>query len=96
MRKRIDKELKTVLDYCQNDLEFDNCVEYIIEYGAEGLTRDELENLMTLSDKDAEPILVKAAENGCMHIWAVAYRVRKQCEKIFALMGNKTQSTLGD
>ena len=73
-------ELSEVLDYCQNDLEFDNCREYIIEHGAEGLTREEFMTLETCSDEDALPILVKAAENGCMHIWAVAYRVRKTFE----------------
>jgi len=35
-------ELNEILDYCQNDLEFDNCREYIIEHGAEGLTREEI------------------------------------------------------
>ena len=73
----MNKDLEAVLDYCQTDDEFDSFCEFISENGAEGLTREGFMAFETCSAEEAYPILAKAAENGCNHIWAVAYRVRK-------------------
>ena len=73
----MNKDLEAVLDYCQTDDEFDSFIDFIIGNGAEGLTSKELVKLSSCSNEEAYSILAKAAENGCNHIWAVAYRVRK-------------------
>lgn len=80
----MEKDLEAILNYCQDDGEWDDFRDYLCEDGNDFLTDEELDIMRSDSHKIIDKqikIMLKVAKNKkCSHIWAVAQRVRDYCE----------------
>lgn len=71
-------DLIDLLDYCQDDSEWQDFWFYLNENYDAVLTESELEILAMGDDDEVQAILEKAAEKDYVkHIWAIAHRIRQ-------------------
>lgn len=71
-------DLVGLLDYCQDDREWKDFCNYLLENAPENLTDPDLEALRAGDGDKLQEILEKASSDpNVTHIWAIAHRIRQ-------------------
>jgi hypothetical protein len=82
---KMTKDIEALLDYCQDDREWESFWEQICDNGSDALTNGEnlyFQRRKNPIDNEAiQELMEKAAmDPNQNHIWAIAHRIRKELE----------------